>query len=216
MKKTLLMAAAGGFALFSIAHAQERAVAVPAPKADELTQPGKAVAVLAGGCFWGVGAVFEHVKGVSAVTAGYAGGAASTATYEQVGTETTGHAEAVRIVYNPAQISYGKLLQIYFSVAHNPTELNRQGPDSGPSYRSAIFAQNPAQRDVAAKYIAQLQAAHTFKAPIVTKLEQGNFYAAEEYHQHFLARNPTYPYIVINDQPKVAALRTMYPQVYHP
>ena len=215
MKKMLLIAAAAGFALFTVAHAQERAVAVPAPKVDQYPENGKQVAVLAGGCFWGVGGVFEHVKGVSDVTAGYAGGAANTATYEQVGGEGTGHAEAVRIVYNPAQISYGKLLQIYFSVAHNPTELNRQGPDSGTSYRSAIFVQNATQKDIATKYIAQLQAAHAFPKPIVTKLERSAFYPAEAYHQHFLARNPTHPYIVINDAPKVAALKVMYPGLYH-
>ncbi len=214
MKNTVFLAAVAGLAVFTFAHAQERAVPVPAPKVDQAAESGKAVAVLAGGCFWGVGGVFEHVKGVSEVTAGYAGGAPNTATYDQVSSETTGHAEAVRIVYNPTQISYGKLLQIYFSVAHNPTELNRQGPDSGTSYRSAIFVQNPAQKDIAVKYIAQLQAAHTFKQPIVTKLERGNFYAAEEYHQHFLARNPNHPYIVINDAPKVAALKVMYPTVY--
>jgi peptide-methionine (S)-S-oxide reductase len=214
MKKTLLIAAASGFVALSLAHAQERAVPVPAPKVDQYPENRKDVAVFAGGCFWGVQGVFEHVKGVTEATAGYAGGASNTATYDAVTTETTGHAEAVRIVYNPAQISYGKLLQIYFSVAHNPTELNRQGPDSGTSYRSAIFIQNPAQKDIATKYIAQLQAARAFKAPIVTKLEHGTFYPAEAYHQHFLARNPSYPYIVINDAPKVAALKTMYPALY--
>jgi len=215
MNKTVLIGAGlAALAAFTLAHAQERATPVPAPKFDQPAVKGRQVAVLAGGCFWGVSAVFEHVKGVQAVTSGYAGGAANTATYDQVTTETTGHAEAVKIVYDPTQVSYGKLLQIYFSVAHNPTELNRQGPDSGTSYRSAIFVQNAVQREVAAKYIAQLGRAHTFSAPIVTKLEQGNFYPAESYHQHFLDRNPNHPYIVINDAPKVAALKTMYRDVY--
>ncbi|MDE2041776.1 MAG: peptide-methionine (S)-S-oxide reductase MsrA [Alphaproteobacteria bacterium] len=195
--------------------AAERAVAVPAPRNDEAAHPGKAVAVLAGGCFWGMEGVFEHFKGVESATAGYAGGAASTATYDQVTTETTGHAEAVRIVYNTAQISYGKLLQIYFSVAHNPTELNRQGPDSGTSYRSAIFAQDVQQKALAQAYIGQLSAAHLFKSPIVTHVETGAFYPAEGYHQHFMRDHPTYPYIVINDEPKVAALKAFYPALYH-
>ncbi len=215
-KNILLLGAVATFAFVTLGHAQERPVPVPAPKVDQYPENRTEIAVLAGGCFWGVSAVFDHVKGVEAVTSGYAGGAAKTATYEEVTTETTGHAEAVRIVYNPSKISYGRLLQIYFSVAHNPTELNRQGPDTGTSYRSAIFVQNPTQRDIAAKYIGQLNTAHVFKAPIVTKLEQGNFYAAEAYHQHFLARNPTHPYIVINDLPKVAALKAMYPAVYRP
>lgn len=213
-KSIFIGGALAATAIFTLAHAQERAVPVPAPKVDQPAASGKQVAVLAGGCFWGVSAVFEHVKGVVDVTSGYAGGAANTATYDQVTTETTGHAEAVRIVYDPAKVSYGKLLQIYFSVAHNPTELNRQGPDTGTSYRSAIFAQNPMQKAVAAQYIAQLNATHIFHAPIVTKIETGNFYTAEGYHQHFLDHNPTHPYIVINDAPKVAALKTMYPAIY--
>ena len=214
MKTILIGGALAATAIFTLAHAQERAVPVPAPKVDQPVAGGKQVAVLAGGCFWGVSAVFEHVKGVVDVTSGYAGGAANTATYDQVTTETTGHAEAVRIVYDPAKVSYGKLLQIYFSVAHNPTELNRQGPDTGTSYRSTIFAQNPTQKAIATQYIAQLNAERVFKAPIVTKIERGNFYAAESYHQHFLDHNPTYPYIVINDLPKVAALKTLYPAIY--
>lgn len=205
----LALAAIGTFS-----QAQERPVAVPAAKMDVRNTAREEVAVLAGGCFWGVEGVFDHVKGVKSVTSGYAGGSSSTATYDQVSTETTRHAEAVRIVFDPSQISYAKLLQIYFSVAHNPTELNRQGPDSGTSYRSAIFPQSRPQQQIAAAYIAQLNSAHVFRAPIVTRLEQGSFYPAEGYHQHFLARNPTHPYIVVNDLPKVAALKTMYPSLY--
>ncbi len=218
MKTALLLGliAAVSATVLTTAHAKERAVAVPAPNVDPRSANQKEVAVLAGGCFWGVQGVFDHVKGVSEVSAGYAGGSAQTATYDQVSTEATGHAEAVRIVYNPAQISYGRLLQIYFSVVHNPTELNRQGPDTGSSYRSAIFVQNAGQSDVAARYISQLQAARVFPKPIVTKLERGSFFAAESYHQHFLARNPGYPYIVINDLPKVAALKALYPRYYRP
>ena len=204
----------GAVALTHLAQGAERAVMVPAPRVAASSEGGKAVAVFAGGCFWGMEGVFEHVKGVESVTSGYTGGAASTATYDQVSTESTGHAESVRIVYNPAQISFGKLMQIDFSVAHNPTELNRQGPDSGQSYRSAIFPQSAAQAAQAQQYIAQLGAAHVFKAPIVTRIEQGKFYPAEGYHQHFMRDNPAYPYIVVNDAPKVTALKAMYPALY--
>jgi peptide-methionine (S)-S-oxide reductase len=159
--------------------------------------------------------VFQHVKGVTRVVAGYSGGTKATATYEQVGTETTGHAEAVEITFDPKTISFGKLLQIFFSVAHDPTEVNRQGPDSGPSYRSEIFAATPGQAATAKAYIAQLEAAHIFGAPIATKIAPlKGFYAAEDYHQDFLARNPSYPYIVINDLPKVAALKHVWPGYY--
>ena len=168
-------------------------------------------AVLAGGCFWGMEAVFEHVKGVKSVTAGYAGGAADTATYDQVSTETTHHAEAIRIVYDPRVISFATLLRVNFSIAQDPTELNRQGPDSGTSYRSAVFPQNAVQAKVAKAYIAQLDAAHAFAKPIVTRIETGGFYPAEAYHQHFYDRNPTYPYIVMWDKPKVAAFKAAYP-----
>jgi len=210
----ILPAALIGVAAYTMANAREPVVRTPAPLFDAKGTSHQDVAVVAGGCFWGVEGVYDHVKGVISATSGYAGGAANTATYDQVSNETTGHAEAVRIVYDPTKVSYGKLLQIYFSVAHNPTELNRQGPDTGTSYRSAIFVQSPAQREIAAKYIAQLNAAHVFAAPIVTKLESGHFYAAEGYHQKFLEHNPTYPYIVVNDAPKVAALKAMYPAVY--
>lgn len=189
----------------------ERAVIIPAVKADVPAARGMQTAILAGGCFWGLEAVFEHVKGVKSVTAGYAGGTRATATYDQVSTETTGHAEAVKITYDPARVSYGTLLRVYFSIAHNPTELNRQGPDSGPSYRSAIFPQTPAQAQVARAYIAQLGQTHAYSRPIVTKLETGGFYPAEAYHQNFFDRNPTHPYIVAWDKPKVAAFRKAFP-----
>ena len=198
-------------ALFSGGANAERAVPIPAAAQDVPKTAGLQTAVLAGGCFWGMEAVFEHVKGVRAVTAGYAGGTAATATYDQVSTETTRHAEAVKIVYDPAQVSYATLLRVYFSVAHDPTELNRQGPDSGTSYRSAIFPQTPAQRAVASAYIAQLGNAHVFPAPIVTRLESGGFFPAEAYHQHFFDRNPGHPYIVQWDKPKVAAFKVGFP-----
>jgi peptide-methionine (S)-S-oxide reductase len=191
----------------------ERAVPIPAAVQDVPKANGLQTAVLAGGCFWGMEAVFEHVKGVRNVTAGYAGGTAATATYDQVSTETTRHAEAVKIVYDSAQISYGTLLRVYFSIAHNPTELNRQGPDTGLSYRSAIFPQNAAQKSVAAAYIAQLGTAKVFPKPIVTKLEGGGFFPAEAYHQNFFDRNPTHPYIVNIDKPKLAAFRAGFPSL---
>ena len=171
-------------------------------------------AVLAGGCFWGMESVFEHVKGVQDVVSGFAGGAARDANYDSVSTERTGHAEAVRITYDPKQISYGQLLQIFFTVAHDPTQVNRQGPDTGPSYRSAIFPQTPGQAQAARAFIAKLTSAHAYKAPIATKIESGGFYLAEAYHQDFARRHPFYPYIVINDQPKVASLKTRYPGFY--
>jgi len=215
-KYFLPFAAIGAIALafFSspIAHA-ERVESIPPPAKDVPAATRPAVAVFAGGCFWGMEAVFERVKGVSKVTAGYAGGTAATATYEQVSSETTGHAEAIRIVYDPRVVSYGTLLQIYFAAAHDPTSLNRQGPDSGPSYRSAIFPQNAAQRAVAAAYIAQLTAKKAFPKPIVTKLESGGFWPAEEYHQRFFDRNPNHPYIVAWDKPKVAAFRAAFPSL---
>jgi peptide-methionine (S)-S-oxide reductase len=174
---------------------------------------GLQTAVLAGGCFWGMEAVFEQVKGVKSVTTGYAGGSAATATYPQVSEENTGHAEAVKIVYDPAVVSYGTLLRIYFSVTTDPTQLNQQTPDTGPSYRTAIFPQNAVQRSVAAAYIAQLRSAKVYPAPIVTKLESGSFYPAEAYHQDFYKKNPTHPYIVRWDKPKVAAFRAAYPKL---
>jgi peptide-methionine (S)-S-oxide reductase len=171
-------------------------------------------AVLAGGCFWGMELVFEHVKGVNDVVSGYAGGSAKDANYDAVSSEETGHAEAVRITFDPRQVSYAQLLQIYFTVAHNPTEVNRQGPDVGTSYRSAIFPQSPAQAAQARAFIARLNAAHAFKAPIATRVERGGFYPAEAYHQDFARRHPFYPYIVFNDRPKVAALKARYPKFF--
>lgn len=216
LKWSLPAAALLGAALFvapalSTAGVVERAVPVPVPTLDVKPSKGEQVAVLAGGCFWGMEAVFQSVKGVHSVTNGYAGGTAQTATYRQVSTERTGHAEAVRIAYDPRKVSYGTLLRVYFSVAHDPTQLNRQGPDRGPSYRSAIFPQDEDQRRVAAAYIDQLTKAKSFARPIVTKLETGTFYPAEAYHQDFFWRNPTHPYIVRWDKPKVAAFRNAYP-----
>ena len=193
------------------------AVKVPEPAVDEplATHPGEEKAVLAGGCFWGLQAVFEHVKGVTKVVSGYAGGEANTATYEQVGTETTGHAESVEITYDPSQISYGQLLKVYFSDATDPTELNRQGPDNGPSYRGVIFFTTPDQQRIANAYIAQLGQAKVFKRPIVTQVVQlPAFYTAEAYHQDFYVHNPNYPYIVINDRPKVEHLKSDWPALY--
>jgi peptide-methionine (S)-S-oxide reductase len=190
---------------------------IPAPAVD--TPPAEAgkteTAVLAGGCFWGVQGMFEHVKGVTKVVAGYSGGSKETARYEMVGTERTGHAESVQITFDPKQVSFGQLLQLYFAVAHDPTELNRQGPDTGPSYRSEIFFESPTQQRVAEAYVAQLNGAHVFSGPIVTKIEpEKGFYPAEDYHQDFLIHNPTHLYIVRNDLPKIEALKRIYPQLY--
>ena len=188
----------------------------PGPVVDA-TAPSAAedTAVFAGGCFWGVEAVFEHVKGVKSAVSGYAGGNAGNPSYEQVSTGDTGHAESVQVIYDPAQVSYGKLLQIFFSVAHDPTQLNRQGPDRGTQYRSELFYNSPQQQQIAESYIKQLTAAKTFSRPIVTKVEKlRGFYAAEEYHQDYLAHHPNQPYIVINDQPKVAALKKQFPDIY--
>jgi peptide-methionine (S)-S-oxide reductase len=194
----------------------EDARAIPAPAIDEPAgHTTSEVAVLAGGCFWGVQGVYQHVKGVASAVSGYAGGDKATAHYERVGDGTTGHAESVRITYDPRKISYGRLLQIYFSVAHDPTELNRQGPDDGTQYRSAIFPTDAEQARVARAYVAQLDQAHAFAAAIVTRIEPDrSFYPAEAYHQDFLTRNPTYPYIVINDLPKIAALQRLFPEFY--
>jgi peptide-methionine (S)-S-oxide reductase len=196
--------------------AAEAAAAIPAPAVDEpVGQATSEVAVLAGGCFWGVQGVFQHVEGVDSAVSGYAGGYQATAQYETVSTGTTGHAESVKVTYDPRKISYGHLLQIYFSVAHDPTELNRQGPDTGTQYRSAIFPTNAQQERVAKNYIAQLDQAHAFHAAIVTRIEPGKaFYPAEAYHQDFLVRHPTYPYIVINDLPKIDNLQRLFPDLY--
>ena len=218
LRRTLLGLAAAGVigqcSAFSFGSAED-AVIIPAPTLDEVTQARSETAVFAGGCFWGVQGVFQHVKGVKKAVSGYAGGAANTAQYERVSDGNTGHAESVEVTFDPTQVSYGTLLQIYFSVAHNPTELNRQGPDRGTQYRSAIFPENSEQQRVAQAYIAQLDAAKLFNKPIVTTLETYNgFYPAEEEHQDFLTEHPTYPYIVINDLPKVAQLKQLYPERY--
>jgi len=183
----------------------------------DLTAPSAAedTAVLAGGCFWGIEAVFEHVKGVKSAVSGYAGGNTANPSYEEVSSGDTGHAESVQVIYDPAQVSYGKLLQIFFSVGHDPTQLNRQGPDHGTQYRSAIFYNTPQQQRVAESYIKQLTVAKTFSRPIVTQLAKLRaFFPAEEYHQDYLAHHPNQPYIVINDQPKVAALKKQFPDIY--
>ena len=184
-------------------------------KAQPPAAAGDQTAVLAGGCFWGVDAVFKHVRGVSKVVSGYAGGSATTAHYEMVSTGTTGHAESVKITYDPSRVSYAQLLRIFFSVAHDPTELNRQGPDTGPQYRSAIFYSTEEQKDTARAYIEQLNTAKVFRAPIVTQVVPlPEFYPAEEHHQDFLAQHPNYPYIVFNDLPKLRALHAQFPEVY--
>ena len=211
-----LAAAASAAALASTISGgpAEAATVIPAPKSDVPAGRGLQTAILAGGCFWGMEGVFEHVKGVRSVVSGYAGGSARDASYERVSSETTGHAEAVRIVYDPRQISYGQLLRIYFSAAHDPTEVNRQGPDTGPSYRSAIFPQNAAQRRVASAYIAQLRAARAYRRPIATRIESGGFFPAEAYHQDFMRRNPGHPYITRWDAPKLAQYRKMFPSYW--
>jgi peptide-methionine (S)-S-oxide reductase len=216
-RRTLLAMAAAGIIgqCSALSFGTEEAVLLPPPTLDENTQARSETAVFAGGCFWGVQGVFQHVKGVKNAVSGYAGGAANTAQYERVSDGNTGHAESVEVTFDPSQVSYGALLQIYFSVAHNPTELNRQGPDTGTQYRSALFPQSAEQQKVAQTYIAQLDAAKSFSKPIVTKLETFNgFYPAEEEHQDFLTEHPTYPYIVINDLPKVAQLKQLYPERY--
>jgi peptide-methionine (S)-S-oxide reductase len=211
----LALAAALSLAFIGSACAGDLRKPIPAPASDPANAAASEVAVLAGGCFWGQQGVFQHVKGVTRVVSGYSGGEAKTATYDQVTTETTGHAEAVQITFDPKVISYGKLLQIFFSVAHDPTEVNRQGPDEGPSYRTAIFPQSPVQAATARAYIAQLDKARLFPRAIATKVEPfKGFYAAEGYHQDFLVHNPTYPYIVYNDLPKVAALKQVWPQYW--
>jgi peptide-methionine (S)-S-oxide reductase len=190
---------------------------VPAPLIDEPAgSPGASeTALLAGGCFWGVQGVFQHVKGVSQALSGYAGGDASTAHYETVGTGDTGHAESVRITYDPSQVTFGQLLHIFFAVVHDPTELNRQGPDDGTQYRSAIFPQNDIQQKVADAYIAQLTQAKVFDAPIVTRTDRDSgFFPAEDYHQDYLNTNPTALYIAINDMPKLEALKQTFPDLY--
>jgi peptide-methionine (S)-S-oxide reductase len=195
---------------------EEKARLLPPPAKDEQAAAAKTeTAVFAGGCFWGVQGVYQHVKGVKSATSGYAGGEKKSAQYEHVGTGRTGHAEAVAITYDPRAISYGRLLQIFFSVVHDPTQLNRQGPDEGPQYRSAIFPNSTEQAELAKAYIEQLTQARVFRAAIATRIEPGaTFYAAEPYHQDFLTLHPDHPYIVVNDLPKVEDLHRLFPDLF--
>lgn len=195
----------------------EEGTRLPPPVVDETPSRDRHLetALFAGGCFWGVQGVFQHIKGVGSAVSGYAGGQQKDAHYEIVGTGTTGHAESVRVTFDPSIVSFGRLMQIYFSVAHDPTELNRQGPDEGTQYRSTIFPTSDEQASVAKAYIEQLNTAHVFDAPIVTTVEPGRtFYAAEDYHQDFLTLHPTYPYIVVNDLPKIGNLKRLFPENY--
>jgi len=211
---TALLLGAGVTLLASSSGAEE-ARAIPAPAVDPPSTASSEVAVLAGGCFWGVQGVFQHVEGVRNAVSGYAGGDKETAEYERVSSGMTGHAESVQVTFDPRKITYGRILQIYFSVADDPTQLNRQGPDTGTQYRSAIFPTSAEQAATARAYIAQLDQAHAFNAAIVTRIEPDrSFYPAETYHQDFLTRNPTYPYIVINDLPKIEELKRLFPDFY--
>jgi peptide-methionine (S)-S-oxide reductase len=188
---------------------------IPAAAVDPVNSASSEVAVLAGGCFWGQQGLFEHVKGVTKVVAGYSGGGRDTARYRLVGSGTTGHAESVQITFDPRQVTFGQILRIYFSVAHNPTEVNRQGPDEGSQYRSEIFPATPEQESTARAYIAQLDAANVFASPIATKVEPlKGFYPAEDYHQDYLVQNPDSSYIQINDLPKIEALKQVWPDLY--
>ncbi|MGY3232030.1 peptide-methionine (S)-S-oxide reductase [Luteibacter sp. HA06] len=199
----------------SAASARDEGVRLPAPTVDAAAAKGDATAVFAGGCFWGVEGVFQHVRGVKSVRNGYTGGDAAHANYDDVSDGDTGHAESVRVVYDPAQVTYGQLLQVFFSVAQDPTLLNRQGPDSGTQYRSAVFYATPEQKKVADAYVAQLTAAHAFSAPIVTQVTPLKaFYPAEDYHQDYMRLNPDAAYIAINDRPKVLGLQRIYPERY--
>jgi peptide-methionine (S)-S-oxide reductase len=217
IKTTVAALALAACGLSGQAGADALNKAIPAPLLDTpaAEATGPQTAVLAGGCFWGLQGMFEHVQGVTKVVAGYSGGAKATAHYEMVGTERTGHAESVEITFDPKRISYGQLLQLYFAVAHDPTELDRQGPDTGNSYRSEIFFETPTQERIARAYVAQLTKEKVFDGRIVTKIEPlKGFYPAEGYHQDFLIHHPTHPYIARNDLPKVDALKRVYPQLY--
>lgn len=221
MRSTLVFAAAsiavalGGFSLFN-AYAAEPIVIIAPPALDNPKGAGALQnAVFAGGCFWGVQGVFQHVRGVRNAVSGYAGGDRSTAHYEIVGSGTTNHAESVQVTFDPNEVTYGQLLQVFFSVIHDPTQLNRQGPDSGTQYRSAIFYANEQQQKVATAYVAQLENAHSFSRPIVTRVDPlTGFYAAEGYHQDYLVHNPRQPYIVYNDLPKVENFKKTFPTLY--
>jgi len=218
-----LFAAAVFAAVFAFASVRSSArlpasnAAFPKPALDDSIAPakGQQVAVVSGGCFWGVQAVFEHTRGVISATSGYAGGTGDTAHYEMVGTGQTGHAESVKVVFDPSQITYGQLLMVFFSVAHNPTELNKQGPDWGSQYRSSIFYSNDSQKKIAEAYIAQLNGAKVYAQKIVTVVVPlKEFYAAEDYHQDYVKRHPNNPYIMINDLPKLSNLKNQFPQLY--
>jgi len=214
---TCVLVATAGASLWITQSSAEEGRPIPPPAIDESADKAGTteVAVLAGGCFWGVQGVFQHVEGVTNAVSGYAGGEKASAQYEAVSSGTTGHAESVRITFDPHRVSYGRILQVYFSVAHDPTQLNFQGPDTGTQYRSAIFPTTPEQARIAKAYIGQLNEAHAFSAAIVTKIEPGqSFYPAEDYHQDFLVRNPNYPYIVYNDLPKIENLKRILPDVY--
>jgi peptide-methionine (S)-S-oxide reductase len=210
------MLAATGIGLAPVAFAAETAVGIPAPAMDSPKAAGPPqTTVIAGGCFWGVQGVYQRVRGVRRAVSGYAGGAKETAEYEKVSRGSTGHAESVEISFDPKEISFGEILQIFFSVVHDPTQLNRQGPDVGTQYRSAIFYADESQRSVAQAYIAQLDKAKVFRRPIVTTVDPlKGFYAAEAYHQDFLINNPRYPYIVVHDLPKLEALKQVFPARY--
>ncbi len=215
-KPMIALFAVLGFAALRVAVTAEAMMQVPAWQGTAAAPTtATQTAVLAGGCFWGVQGVFQHLKGVVRAESGYAGGMAATAEYEVVSTGATGHAESVRVTFDPKVVSYAHLLQVYFSVAHDPTQLNRQGPDTGTQYRSALFPVDQEQARIAKDYIAQLDAAHVFKSAIVTKIEPGKaFYPAEDYHQDFLTLNPRYPYIVYNDLPKIEGLKRYFPDDY--
>jgi len=212
----VLLFIGGRRAIMGTVMGAERKEPIPAPVVDEPNASAKhETAVFAGGCFWGVQTVFQRVKGVTATTAGYSGGTAETATYDQVSSESTGHAESVKIVFDPAKVSYGTLLRIFFSVVHDPTQLNRQGPDVGTSYRSVIFFTSPEQEKIAKAYIAQLDTAHVFPKPIVTQVVPLKaFYNGEDYHQDYAEKNPNNPYIQICDVPKTAALMQQFPDLF--
>jgi len=211
-----LVSAVLGYEILTVAFAAEEAIVIPAPVLDNPKAAGPLqTAVIAGGCFWGVQGVYQHVRGSRQVISGYSGGSKATADYETVSRGASGHAESVEIRFDPKELSYGDILQIYFSVAHDPTQLNRQGTDSGTQYRSAIFYADESQKRIAEAYIAQLDRAKVFRRAIVTKVERLTaFYPAEAYHQDFLLKNPSYPYIVINDLPKIANLKTVFPARY--
>jgi peptide-methionine (S)-S-oxide reductase len=217
MPTRLFLSFAFAFSILAYGASAAPGLPIPPPKVDAplAAAAGRETAVFAGGCFWGTQAVFERVKGVIKTTAGYAGGSATTATYNQVITETTGHAESVEVVYDPSRITYGQLLRIFFSVAHDPTELNRQGPDVGTSYRSAIFYTDDEQKGVAAAYIAQLDAAKVFPRRIVTEVTPlKGFYRGEDYHQDYALKNPNSSYIQICDLPKISALKQQFPELF--